>query len=307
MFELEHGMNILITGACGFLARELIRVLEECGHHLRLVDRVDPDTATVFIPGAHERAVLPLRTQWPIIKAEITDLEAMRGAMDGVEAVIHLAAAVSGVPDRGIETMHANVIGTYVVLDAARQVGVHRVLCASSINAFGTFYWRISQRPVVYPFLPLDETFTPEPEDPYSLSKYVNEETCAAFTRAYGLTTAAFRFGGVWSPQQYQAAVSKALPATTVWSNDLFHWVHVKDIAQGVFRALESDSLPPFGVYTLSAADTRCPEPTHELVSRFQPHLVDTLTPPLVGRAALVSIERARQTFGYDPQYRLGP
>ena len=300
-------MNVLITGACGFLARELIRVLEERGHQLRLVDRADPATATVFIPGSHERAVLPLTTHWPFIKAEITDLDTMRHAMDGVEAVIHLAAAVSGLPERGLETMQTNVIGTYVVLDAARLAGVTRALCASSINAFGTFYWRISQRPVVYPFLPLDETVPPEPEDPYSLSKYVNEETCAAFARAYGLTTAALRFAGMWSAQQYESTLSKPLPPTTAWSNDLFHWAHVDDIVQGVYRALEYAALPRFGVYTLSAADTRCPEPTQELVSRFQPYLVDTLTTPLSGRAAMVSIERARQTFGYEPQYRLGP
>src|SRR5437773_2119301 len=81
---------------------------------------------------------------------------------------------------------------------AARLAGVRRFFCASSINAFGTFFWRLSGKPVIYRKLPLDESFAPVPEDPYSLSKWVNELTCDAFHRAYGITTAAFRFAGIW-------------------------------------------------------------------------------------------------------------
>jgi len=300
-------MKILITGACGFLARDLTRHLEASpqGHQLVLLDRTTPAEATTFVPGKLERASAPFEVNWPFLKGEITDPDTVATAMDGVEAVIHLAASVSGVPEIGYQTFHVNACGTFAMLDEARKAGVQRFLCASSINAFGTFYWRLSGREVEYPRLPLTEDFPPVPEDPYSLSKLVNEETCAAFHRAYGITTAAFRFAGLWSHAMYNAALRDGRPPATEWAPDLFSWVHVEDIAAGLVRAVECNTLPPCDVYTLGGADTRAAEPTMELLERFRPQLIPTLTSPLPGRAPLLSIDKARAAFGYDPVYRL--
>ena len=297
-------MKVLVTGFCGMIGRVLIDELESAGHELRLLDRSAPEQATVFMPGCPERAEAPMKVNWPSIKAEITDSKAIRQAVEGMDAVIHLAAAVSGLPALGIETFRINALGTYVVLDACRLAGVKRFLSASSINAFGTFCWRLSGERPVYEKMPLDETFKVVPEDSYSLSKYVGEETCAAFTRAFGITTAAFRFAGVWTDDMYQAARKDGLEPTTAWSDDLYQWVHVLDISRGVRRALECPTLPAFGVYTLGAADTRQPEPTMEILTKFRPDLAARLERPLVGREPLLSIRKAAQTFGYCPKYR---
>ncbi len=296
-------MKVLITGACGFIGRNLIRELEP-SHELRLLDQTLPAEATVFAGAT--RTAIPLESDWPFIQAEITDTAAMRQAMAGMDAVIHLAGEPRGLPEIGVETFRANALGTFVAIDAAHAVGIQRFFCASSINAYGTFFWRLSGQPVPYTKLPLDESFPPIPEDPYSLSKQVNEETCAAYHRAYGMTTAAFRFAGVWSHDRHEQALADGLPATTTWSDDLYQWVHVADVVTGLRQALERVDLPGFGVYTLGAGDTRCPEPTMDLLQRFRPDLAATVVPPLDGRAPLLSIEHARQTFGYVPGYRLG-
>jgi nucleoside-diphosphate-sugar epimerase len=296
-------MNVLITGACGFIGRHLAEELE--GHHaLRLLDAVRPEDATMF-GGAKGRFPAPFTPNGPFVQADVTDLPAMLEACDGMDAVVHLAADPTGHAEKGKEIMQVNVIGTYVPLDAARQAGVARVFCASSINAFGTFFWRLSGNPSPYTRLPLTEDFSPVPEDPYSLSKLCNEQTCAAFHRAYGLVTAAFRFAGVSSHEGYEAARA-GLPPTTEWSDRLYQWVHVRDVARGLRQALECPSLPGFGVYALGAADTRCPEPTMELLEKFRPDLAATVTRPLEGREALLSIDRARATFGYAPRFRMG-
>jgi UDP-glucose 4-epimerase len=297
-------MRVLITGAFGMIGRELIAELENRGHELRLLDRLAPEEATVFVPGG-QRASAPMVTRWPCIKAEITDVDAMLAATEGMDAVINLAASVTGLPEFGVETFRDNALGTFIVLDAARKAGVRRFLCASSINAYGTIYWRISGKPVEYRSMPLDESFDPVPEDPYSLGKYVNEITCAAFHRAYDMTTAAFRFAGVWSVAMYERWLAEGLPSTQAWSDDLFQWVHVADIATGIRQALEAPGLPGHGVYTLGAADTRCPEPTLEILRRFRPDLAAHVTAPLEGRAPLMSIARAAAAFGYAPRYRL--
>lgn len=296
-------MKVLITGACGFIGRELITELENQGHELRLVDMTRPEDATVF--RGRERAHIPLKTDWPFVQAEITDEEAMIRACEGQDAVVHLAGEPLGMPEIGVRTFRSNALGTFVVIDATHRVGISRFLCASSINAFGTFYWRLSGKPVAYTKLPLDETFSPVPEDPYSLSKRVNEETCAAYHRAYGMTAISFRFAGVWSHDRHTQTLEDGLEPTNGWSDDLYQWVHVADVARGIRKALEAERLTG-GAYTLGAADTRCPEPTMTLLEQFRPDLARTLDESLIGRAPLLSIAKSQEAFGYDPQFRMG-
>ena len=103
-------MNVLITGACGFIGRQLITELEIRGHQLRLLDRVRPEDATVF--RGTERAAIPLMTDWPCVQAEITDEKAMLEACDGIDAVVHLAGEPRGLPEIGVATFTSNALGT---------------------------------------------------------------------------------------------------------------------------------------------------------------------------------------------------
>jgi nucleoside-diphosphate-sugar epimerase len=201
--------------------------------------------------------------------------------------------------------MQRNVVGTYVVLEEARKTTVKRCLCASSINAFGTFDTRLSGKPPLYTRMPLDETFHPVPEDSYSLSKYCNELTCAAFARAFGITTAAFRFAAVWGDEFYRKFRTSGLKPAGGWSDDLYQWVHVYDIVAGIRKAMECPDLPAHGVYTLSGPDMRIADLTMEFLWKYRPDLAETVDPPLAGREPLLSIRKARQTFGYPPKYRL--
>ena len=192
-------MKVLVTGAFGMVGRKLVDELETHGHELVLLDRVPPEQATMFVAGSEKRQPAPFRTKWPCRQDDVTDPDAMVRAVEGMDAVIHLAAAVTGLPEHGCETFRVNCTSGWATLDACRKGGVTRYLCASSINAFGTIYWRLSGKPSPYTSMPLNEDFEPVPEDAYSLSKHVNELTCAAFPRAFGVTAAAFRFAGVWS------------------------------------------------------------------------------------------------------------
>lgn len=301
-------MKILITGALGYVGRNLIRELEERGHELRLLDRVPPEKATMFDGNSGGRIDAPLQTKWPTLIGEITDASTVKRAVEGVDAVVHLAAVVQGFPDQGYVTFHTNATATFLLIDEARKAGVKRFFCASSINAFGTFYWRVSQRPVVFEKLPLTEDHPVDYEDPYSLSKHVNELTLATFSRGYGMTTAAFRFAGVWSQVMYKEAMDSptGVEANQDRVDKLIQWVHVEDLVRGIRQALEKRDLPLHGVYTMGAADIVCREPTMTLLERFRPDLIKKLTRPVLGREPLLSIDKARQTFDYAPRFRMG-
>ena len=299
-------MKVLITGACGMVGRQLVGVLQKAGHTLRLSDSSRPEDATVFVPGQAERQKVPVKFDAPFVQLSILHGPEMLKACQGMDAVIHLATLPSGLYELGQQIMEASVVGTYVVMDAAHRAGVKRVFYASSINAFGTIYWRVSGKPPVYPKMPLRETeFTPVPEDPYSLGKWVNELTAATFHRAFGGTYAGFRFAGVWGDAMYQDFKQHNMKPTTAWNDDLYQWVHIQDVVEGLAKALACPALPGCGVYTLGAGDTRCPEPTMEILQRFRPDLAATLERPLIGREPLMSIRTAQETFGYAPRFRL--
>ena len=297
-------MKVLITGGCGFIARRLIQELGDA-HEVRLFDRVRPEDAS-FFGGPGGRTPMPFETDLPFFQGSITEPETVRPAVERMYAIVHLAADPTGLAENGVSIFRDNALGTYVMLDEARLAGVKRFLCASSINAFGTFYWRISGRPVDWGSLPLTEAFKVVPEDPYSLSKWVNEETCAAFHRAYGITTAAFRFAGVLRDESYEQVKASRGPARE-WSPTLWQWVHVADVARGIRQALECETLPGHGVYTLAAADTTALEPSMELLERFRPDLLAKLSRPLEGRESFLCTRRAREAFGYSPFMRLDP
>ena len=96
-------MNVLITGACGFIGRNLIAELEG-SHNLRLADAVPPAEATMF-GGANGRTDAPFDTRWPFVQVDITDLPRMREACEGMDAVVHLAADPTGHAEKGKEIM----------------------------------------------------------------------------------------------------------------------------------------------------------------------------------------------------------
>ncbi len=110
---------LLVTGATGYLGAEMVALLHERGHAVRAVVR-DPARGDV-LPGGVERVV-----------ADLADAESLVRAMDGCEGVFHLAAAV-GAP--GPQARELNVGGTRRVVDAARRVGVRRLVHTSTSAA----------------------------------------------------------------------------------------------------------------------------------------------------------------------------
>ena len=297
-------MHILITGAAGWLGRKLT---DELGsdHDLLLTDAVDPAEATVFdSTAASGRRLAPLTPNWPYLRADLQDTERLTEFANGVDVIVHLAAIPTGEWLKVKQTLETNVLGSNSVFQAARNGGVRRVVNASSVNAFGTFYWRVSGREPVRSALPLQESERPVPEDPYSLSKFMTEELGLAYWRAFGTEVCNLRFAGVWSHDTWSRITREGLPPTTQFPPDLAQWIHEDDVTQGIRLAATTAHVTPDPI-VLAAGDTTMPESTLDVLQRFRPDLLSTIREPLNDRSGLVSIERARSRLGYQPRHTL--
>jgi uronate dehydrogenase len=170
--------RIVITGAAGGVGTLLRPRLARAGRILRLLD-VTP------VPGAAEDA------DSETVQASVTDLPAMREALTGADAVIHLGGlSVEGPWDKILDI---NVNGTRTVLEAARRAGVPRVIIASSSHAVG-YHPRNSEQAADGQEAP-DYLF-PRPDTYYGVSKVAGEALGSLYHDRYGLDVICVRIGG---------------------------------------------------------------------------------------------------------------
>jgi UDP-glucose 4-epimerase len=186
----------LVTGGAGFIGSHIVEALLEQGATVRVLDN--------FSTGRPEN-LAPFIDHIELFEADLRESEAVRRAVDGVTYVLHQAALPS-VP-RSVQdplTTHAcNITGTLNLLLACRDVGVRRVVYASSSSVYGDSAE-----------LPKRETMVPEPKSPYAVSKLAGEQYCQAFQQVYELETVCLRYFNVFGPRQdpnspYAAVISK--------------------------------------------------------------------------------------------------
>ncbi|HEX2033519.1 MAG TPA: NAD(P)-dependent oxidoreductase [Chloroflexota bacterium] len=305
-------MRVLITGGCGNLGRYTADELAAHGHQPVLFDRKSP-----------QEVPLPFATEHPFIRGELTSGEDVRRAVEeaAAEAIVHLGAIPhatdhpatvarareqgGGLPED--ETFRVNLLGTYYVLDAARRAGVRRIAAASSFFVLGLGF-RISQRRWDPAYLPIDEAHPNTPEDSYSLSKLLNEEMLAAYSRAWGLRTIALRLLGVSYPHRERDAQPERFgqlappgPATGVGNFTAWMYLDGRDGAQAFRLAIEKDDLPQHDVFFV-ATDSRLSEPAREAIARVFPHLADAAS-RMAPHDLPISIEKARRVLGYEPRH----
>jgi nucleoside-diphosphate-sugar epimerase len=166
-------MNILVTGGLGAVGRPLVECLLSRQHHVRVLDRSLENRPEDSLAGVE------------LVEADITDYAAVREALRGMQAVIHLAAIPHPAGASGPEIFRINCSGTFNVYEAAAQEGIRRVVSASSINALG-FNYGIKSFPIEY--LPVDEEHPTFTSDPYSFSKRITEEIGAYYWRREGIS-----------------------------------------------------------------------------------------------------------------------
>ncbi|MFB6956551.1 NAD-dependent epimerase/dehydratase family protein [Streptomyces sp. NPDC056309] len=161
--------TVLLTGAAGGLGTLMRGLLPEYGYELRLLD------------------VRPIEGEPDAIVADLSDRGALREAVRGVDAVVHLAGISLEAPFEKV--LKANIEGTYHLYEAAREEGVRRIVFASSNHVVG-------HTPHPGPGEPLLPIETPRrPDTFYGLSKSFGEDLAQLYWDKHGLETVSVRIG----------------------------------------------------------------------------------------------------------------
>jgi nucleoside-diphosphate-sugar epimerase len=242
--------KIVVTGGSGRLGHFVIRELLSHDYEVLSLDRAVP--AVKLCPSW----IADLRNSGELY-------EALRDAA----GVVHLGAyqAPNLAPDA--ETFGNNVTSTYNVLRAAVDVGVNRVVLASSTAAFGFIYAKTLWAP---DYLPLDELHPSKPRDSYGLSKVVGEQIASSFAFARSdLTISNLRFPGINFDLSYESFrerwKSPAARASGFWT-----YIDARDAAMACRRALEA-KFNGHEVFIAAARTSSMKQATIELVQEFLP------------------------------------
>ncbi len=222
--------NILITGGAGFIGSHLADELLEHGHRVRVLDNFSPQVHGDGVDGDNPPAYLDGRVE--VLEGDVRDAQAVERALEEVDVVFHLAAAV-GVGQSMYELEHytsVNNVGTAVLLEELIERSkanrpVERLIVASSMSLYGEGLYRTPDDRVVQDAkrsaaqlergqwelevddqvlepVPTPESKQAELASVYALSKFDQERLCLMIGEAYDIDTAALRFFNVYGPRQ---------------------------------------------------------------------------------------------------------
>jgi dTDP-glucose 4,6-dehydratase len=283
--------KLFVTGGAGFIGSAFVRLLID-NNHSALITVFDALTYA----GNLDNLVGLDKTKHSFVRGDITDRHAVLSALEpGTDVVINFAAESH--VDRSIasagEFLRTNIIGTQVLLDAAREQGVKRFVQISTDEVMGS--------------LPEDEHayFTEEsafaPNSPYAASKAAAEHLVRAAHHTFGLYTVITRCGNNYGPRQFPEkflplALSNALNDEPIPvygdGRNVRDWIYVEDHCRAILLAMEKGS--PGAIYNIGARNERRNIDVVE-------SLLDTLGKP----RTLIRFVKDRP--GHDRRYAIDP
>ncbi len=266
--------TILVTGGAGFIGSHLCDQLLADGHRVRVLDNLSPQ-----VHGDDGDPPDYLSPDVEMISGDVRDADAVRRALDGVDAVYHFAAMVGvGQSMYRIEDyVSVNDVGTAVLLEQLSQKPVQRLVVASSMSVYGEGLYRRPGGGLGVPAprtaeqlkrgawdprtaagealepLPTDEDKQPDLLSVYALNKFVQERACLIVAKAYGIEATALRFFNVFGSRQ--ALSNPYTGVLAIFASRLANgnqpmifedgrqkrdFVHVHDVARAARLALEA-------------------------------------------------------------------
>ena len=283
-------MKSLVTGGAGFIGSNLVEKLLEQGDMVVVVDNESANT--------HKE------TYWNDdainIQMDVND-PAMKNAVTGIDRIFHLAADIS------IQYSIENPVGTYAnnvhgllnVLEIARTQGIKKVVFSSTAAIYG-----LTDKVCV-------ETDTPNPLNPYSVSKLAGEHLMKMYNDLYGIQTVSLRYFNVYGPRQsdtgqyapvvgiFQKQKAQNSALTIVGDGKQTRdFIHVSDIAAANILVSELDVT---GVYNVGTGVEYSVNQIANMISGVQRNI-----PPRVGEAKRSLADSSKiRSLGWEPKVKL--
>lgn len=271
--------KVVVTGASGRLGREVTRDLLDHGHEVRAVDAV----------------VAAVDPRVRVLQTELTDYGQTIDALAGSEVVVHLANIPAPELKPAAHTFAANVVANANVFLAAAQLGLSRVVWASSETTLGLPF------DIAPDYVPVDEAHYPHPQSTYSLSKVVSETAAAEIAKWSGIPFLALRYSNILGPKNYQEEFPGYWDDATLRKWNLWGYIDVRDAASATRLALTA---PVTGTdsFVIAAADTVMTRPSADLLAEVFPEV--EVRGDLTGHQTLLAIDHAREILGWVPEHR---
>jgi len=290
-------MRIAVTGGSGNIGQRTCRELQRRGHDILCLD--------LKAPNAPASGTCEFR------RVDLCDGAAALAACTAADCIVHLAAIPNPFGDPPERVMGVNTMCALNVFEAARKLGIRRVVYAGSESATGFGIHVPPLRPL---YLPVDEPHPCWPHETYSLSKYFGELIGENYSRAYGIEVISLRYTWVWFAATLETARSllAAKRGGGMPENPWFGaYISVGDVARAIAAAVayEAAAKPLFEAFLLTARDTFYGRPTLEVLKAVYPAGLPPLRDPGYFAAnpfaSVFDIRKAERRLGWTPRDRI--
>lgn len=231
--------KVLITGADGFIGSHLVEALIDHGCQVKAFCYYNSFNSWGWLDTFSKEKLEKIE----IFTGDVRDPNGVRTAMQGCDIVFHLAALIAipysyHSPDSYVDT---NVKGTLNIIQAAKDLGVERVLVTSTSEIYGTAQ-----------YVPIDEKHPKQPQSPYSASKIGADCMADSFYRSFNMPITIVRPFNTYGPRQSARAIIPTIITQLLNGFDEIKLgdltptrdlLYVKDTAKGFIAIAESDSL----------------------------------------------------------------
>lgn len=200
-----QGRPVLVTGGCGFIGSHLVEALLAAGAEVRVLGKYNSRSDTGFLTG-RDHPSLEVRL------GNVADPWFVAEMAQGVDTIFHLAALI-GIPysyAAPSQYIHTNVEGTLAVLEAARRLGVRRVVHTSTSETYGSAQ-----------YTPIDERHPLVAQSPYSATKIAADKLAESYHLSFDLPVAILRPFNTFGPRQSLRAVIPSLMVQALYGEEI--------------------------------------------------------------------------------------